>query len=197
MREVLIEAQYLLERTPKRCALMLILLLVSLFLAGAVFGPGTDGVDRRTVPALDLDRYMGEWYEIARFDHPFERGMTAVRARYTRRPEGIEVVNSGLRAVSGRRKEVRGKARTTSDPGRLRVSFFWFFYSDYDVLELGEEYDWALVGGSSPKRLWILSRTPRLSAPTLDRILRLAARRGYDTEQLIFVEQPAEEHAVR
>ncbi len=92
---------------------------------------------------------------------------------------------------------MRGKARTTSDPGRLRVSFFWFFYSDYDVLELGEEYDWALVGGSSPKRLWILSRTPRLPAPTLDRILRLAARRGYDTERLIFVEQPAEEHAVR
>ena len=67
-------------------------------------------------PPPDLDRYMGEWYEIARFGSPFRRGMTAVRARYMRRPEGIEVVNSGLRAASGRRK-VRGKACTTSDPG--------------------------------------------------------------------------------
>ena len=74
-------------------------------------------------------------------------------------------------------------------PGRLRVSFFWFFYSDYNVLELGPDYDWALVGGGSSKYLWILSRTPRLPSRTLNQILRLAEARGYRTGKLLFVDQ--------
>ena len=74
-------------------------------------------------------------------------------------------------------------------PGRLRVSFVWFFYSDYNVLELGPDYDWALVGGGSSKYLWILSRTPRLPSRTLNHILRLAEARGYRTGKLLFVDQ--------
>ena len=77
----------------------------------------------------------------------------------------------------------------TAMPGRLRVSFFWFFYSDYNVLELGPDYDWALVGGGSSKYLWILSRTPRLPSRTLNHILRLAEARGYRTGKLLFVDQ--------
>ena len=156
-------------------------------------------IDRRTVARFDVARYMGRWYEIARIENRFERGMTDVWADYLLLDDGtVEVINSGFDTRLGVRREAVGRARVQGfAPGRFRVRFFGPFGADYDVLELGEEYDWALVGSSSPKRLWILSRTPRLSAPTLDRILRLAARRGYDTEQLIFVEQPAEEHAVR
>lgn len=170
---------------------MLTLIFISLLIAGAVYGAGTDNVDRHTVHMLDLKRYMGDWYEIARYDHPFERGLMEVKASYGLRNDGrIDVRNSGTRLYGERRKTVRGKARTTDQPGRLRVSFFWFFYSDYNVMELGEEYDWALIGSRSAKYLWILSRTPRLPSPTLNRILRLAERRGYKTDNLIYVDQP-------
>lgn len=170
---------------------VLILFFLSLLVVGVVYGSGTDNVDRRPVRELDLDRYMGDWYEIARFDHPFERGLVEVRTRYTQYPDGrIEVLFTGVQLHNDRRKQVRGKVRTTTRPGCLRISYFWFFYSDYHVMELGDEYDWALVGSRSSKRLWILSRTPRLPAHTLNRILRLAERRGYDSGRLLFVDQP-------
>ncbi len=173
---------------------MLILIFVSLLIVGVVYGAGTDNVDRRTVRVFDLERYMGDWYEIARYDHRFERGLMEVQATYRLRGDGrVDVRNSGTDLHSERRKTARGKARTTAQPGRLQVSFFWFFYSDYNIMELGEEYDWALVGSRSAKYLWIMSRTPRLPAPTLNRILRLAERRGYKTSGLIFVDQPTEE----
>lgn len=168
---------------------MLILLIISLMIVGFIFGRGIDEIDRRTVRRFDLARYMGDWYEIARYDHPFERRLDAVRTTYTLRDRGIDVINSGRDTRSGRRRTIRGKARTTTQPGRLRVAFFWRFYSDYNILELGEAYDWAVIGGSSAKRLWILSRTPTLPAHTLQRILQLVARRGYAVDKLLFVGQ--------
>lgn len=133
---------------------------------------------------------MGRWYEIARYDHSFERGLTEVEARYELQPDGkVSVVNSGVDPRTGRRSDARGKAYATSVPGRLRVSFFWIFYSDYDVLALGDDYEWSLVGSRSPKFLWILSRTPALPPQTLNRILALARRYGYDTDCLLFVDQ--------
>lgn len=142
---------------------VLILVFISLLIVGSVYGTGTDNIDRRTVGVFDLKRYMGDWYEIARYDHRFERGLMEVRASYRLRADGrIDVRNSGVSLYGERRKTARGKARTTNHTGRLRVSFFWFFYSDYNVMELGEEYEWALVGSRSAKYLWILSRTPRL-----------------------------------
>ena len=102
-----------------------------------------------------------------------------MQAHYELRPDGrVAVENSGVDYRSDRRKRARGKAHATATPGRLRVSFFWFFYSDYNVLELGPDYDWALVGSSSSKYLWILSRTPRLPSRTLNHILRLAESAG-------------------
>ncbi len=169
---------------------MLILLMLTLLLVGFTLGRGSDGIDRRTVERIDLPRYMGDWYEIARYDHPFERGLREVRTSYRLRDDGeIEVINCGVDARSGKRKTIRGKARTTPQIGRLQVSFFWIFYSDYDILELGDAYDWAIIGGRSARRLWILSRTPTLPAPTLHRILALAHRRGYAVDRLLFVEQ--------
>lgn len=151
-------------------------------------------VDTSTVNELNLDRYLGTWYEIARFDHSFERGLVGVTATYSYRDDGkIKVVNAGYKnSLDGAYKESVGKAKQPNSekaPGKLKVSFFWFFYADYFILELDEKYQWALIGSSSGKYLWILSRTPQLEQQTLDFILEKARERGYDTENLIWVEQ--------
>lgn len=167
-----------------------ILLVVALLVMGMVYGMASDRTDRKSVPSFDLARYMGTWYEIARYDHRFERGLAGVRAQYELRPDGrVGVLNSGTDYRSGRCKRVRGKAYAGRSPGHLRVSFFWIFYSDYNVMELGRDYDWALVGSGSSKYLWILSRTPTLPVRTLNHILRLAEQRGYRTDRLLYVDQ--------
>lgn len=148
---------------------------------------GAKGVDNSTVGDLDLNRYLGSWYEIARFDHSFERGLTNAKAQYVLNDNGtISVTNSGFK--NGEPKISEGKAKVTDTPGLLRVSFFGPFYSDYRVMMLGENYNCALVGSGSPKYLWILSRTPEVPQDVLDLILAEASRRGYDTEKLIWVE---------
>ena len=145
-------------------------------------------VDNSTVNSLDLSRYLGDWYEIARFDHSFERGLTHAKASYSLNPDGtIAVTNSGL--LKGKQKESVGKAKTTGTAGLLRVSFFGPFYSDYRVMMLAEDYSYALVGSKNAKFLWILSRTPELPDNVLKEILSVATARGYDTDKLIWVEQ--------
>lgn len=153
-------------------------------------GAHDDMIDRRTVTSLDLERYMGRWYELARYDHRFERNMVQCEAFYTLRDDGtIEVRNSGLDITTGEPHTSVGKAKAGKHPGQLRVSFFLFFYSDYNILALGPNYEWALVGSRSPRYLWILSRTPTLPRTTLEHILNLARHRGYDTTKLLWVEQ--------
>ncbi len=145
-------------------------------------------VDNSTVPSVDLNRYLGSWYEIAKFDHPFERGIEYAMANYTLRDDGkIDVLNTGIK--DGRAKDAKGIAKTTSVPGLLRVSFFGPFFGDYRIMMLDADYQYVLVGGSTDKYLWILSRTPRLDDATLSRILAEADRRGYNTNQLIWVKQ--------
>lgn len=147
-------------------------------------------INTTTISALDINRYMGRWYEIARFDHRFERNLEQCEALYKLQPEGkISVENSGINAKTGEHKTSYGKAHAGKAPGQLRVSFFWFFYSDYNILALDEDYQWSLVGSSSPDYLWILSRTPQLPQQTLNNILDIARKRGYDTSKLIFVKQ--------
>lgn len=162
---------------------MLLLSLVLLLVACA-YSSNRKAVNRQTVEKLNLQEFMGTWYEIARFDHSFERGMTDVTATYRLLDNGkIEVINSGLR--NGKREEAIGKVKTTATPGRLRVSFFWIFYSDYNILAMGDDGQWALIGSSSPKYLWILARTPQLVPATLNHIIELAKTLGYNTEKLI------------
>ncbi len=148
-------------------------------------------IDRTTVKEVDLKRYMGNWYEIARFNHWFERGLEAVTAVYILKENGrIAVRNCGHKGgVSGKLKCTYGKAKLPdpAQPGKLKVTFFLFFYSDYYILELDENYQWALVGSSSVNYLWILSRTPHMPSQTLTGILQKARARGYDTNKLIFV----------
>ncbi len=175
----------------------MLITLVILLLAGCVCCASATGTINRTpVPTLDLQRFLGHWYEIARYDHRFERHLEAVETDYKLLDNGkIEVLNRGIDSRTGKVQTARGKAHTTDHPGQLRVSFFLFFYSDYNILEVDEEYEWALIGSNSPKYLWILSRTPSLEPATLQYILRLARQRGYLTSQLIFVRQPALAHA--
>ncbi len=167
---------------------MILLLLLLMFIAVCVYGAGRDNIDRRTLPTFSLQRFMGRWYEIARFDHAFERGMRRVTAEYILSADGsVEVLNSGIRG--SRRLTVRGRAKTTRQGGRLRVSFFWIFYSDYNIMEMAPDGRWALIGSRSPRYLWILARTPSLPENELKHIVSLAEQRGYDTQNLIYVEQ--------
>lgn len=150
-------------------------------------------VDVTSVNQLDLKRYMGTWYEIARYDHSFERNLVGVTATYKLRPDGkITVINQGYKnTLDGKLSRARGKAKQPDpeEPGKLKVSFFLFFYADYYILELDKDYKWVLIGSSSNKYLWILSRTPVLDKQTLNYILDKAQQRGYDTSKLIWVKQ--------
>ena len=119
-----------------------VLSLAGLLTGTTCRGDNSEKINTSTVKQLDVERFMGRWYEIARYEHRFERGMTHVTAEYTLQPDGkIRVVNRGLK--DGKPKDIVGKARQPDPvkyPGRLEVSFFLWFYSDYYVLELGEEY---------------------------------------------------------
>ena len=148
-------------------------------------------IDTRTVTRFNLSDYLGTWYEIARFDHSFERGMENVTAEYLLRDDGkVDVINSGWR--DGEYKVAVGKAKQpdpTGFPAHLMVSFFLFFYNDYNVLMLDDEYQLSLVGSKSPDYLWILSRTPFVDEAVLAPVLQEARKRGYDTTKLIWVDQ--------
>lgn len=150
-------------------------------------------VDNSTITTFNLDRYLGKWYEIARYDHSFERDLVGCTAEYTLRDDGkIKVLNCGhLKTLDGPYKESIGKAkaRRNGKPGQLEVSFFGPFYGDYNILELAPDYSYSVVGSSSPRYLWILSRTPHLAPATRNRILSNLQQRGYDTDKLIWVEQ--------
>lgn len=149
-------------------------------------------VDNKPVSFLDLNKYMGLWYEIARFDHSFERGLVGVTATYSFNSDGtVRVENKGYKnTLDGKEKIAIGKAKTVKGiPGQLKVSFFLWFYADYNVLLIDKNYSYVLIGSKSPDYLWILSRTPKLSAKDYKKLIDEAKRRGYDTSKLIRVLQ--------
>jgi len=143
----------------------------------------------KTVPNVDLQRYLGTWYEIARFPHSFEKDLQAVTATYTMRSDGkIDVLNAGDKMhPGGKHKTAHGKARIPDKniPGYLQVSFFLCFYADYYILELDTiDYQYSLVGSKSPNYLWILSRTPNMSGDTYNMLIEKAKQLGYDVSRL-------------
>lgn len=145
-------------------------------------------VNSTTVENLDLSRYLGKWHEVARFDTSFERDLVRVTAHYSLNSDGtINVVNRGYNLRTESWDESKATAKATSDPGRFKVSFFPLICSEYNILSVSEDYQWALVGSSSPNFLWILSRTEELHPDTLDHIISLAERRGYDTSKLLIL----------
>ena len=163
-------------------------MLISLCACGCVSLPR--GV--HPVKEFDLNRYLGKWYEIARLDHPFERGLQGVTAEYSLRDDGgVRVVNRGFSTSKNEWKEVEGKAYFVrgKDEGYLKVTFFWPFYGSYVVFELDKEnYQYAFVTGSSKSYLWLLARSPSVSEELVDRFVKRATDLGYDTDELIFVE---------
>ena len=166
-----------------------ILLMTAIVLSTLASAKSYD-IDRTTVSDIDLKRYMGRWFEIARFDHSFERNLDYCEAFYALQDDGtISVTNTGLNSRTEKRKTAYGKAKIGERPGQLRVSFFWFFYSDYNILALSQEYEWALIGSKSERYLWILSRTRHLDSNTRNNIVAIAQSRGYDTSKLIWVKQ--------
>lgn len=168
--------------------------LIPIALAAFIF-PGLilaqDGRIGAVIPGFKLSRYLGKWYEIARFDHSFEKGMTDVTAEYVLRDDGkVDVINSGWK--NGKFKVANGKAKQPepeTEPSRLKVSFFLFFYSEYNILMLDDKYRYALVGSRSPEYLWILSRKPSIPDDVRKAILAEAVKLGYDTSKLIWVDQ--------
>ena len=164
-----------------------LLALIPLLFLSCTFAP--EGIT--PVSGFEVDRYLGTWYEIARFDHRFERGLTDVTATYALREDGgVEVINRGYDTEESEWKEARGKAFFTGDPsvGQLKVTFFWPFYGGYNIIELDrEDYGWALVCGPKMTYLWILARTPSLDGNILNRLIARARELGFDTDRLLYV----------
>ncbi|MDO3379050.1 lipocalin family protein [Geoalkalibacter halelectricus] len=168
-----------------RVAIILVFLAA---LSGCVRVPAGVSV----VDGFELERYLGRWYEIARLDHPFERGLIAVTADYSLGEGGaIEVLNRGYDPAKERWKEARGRAYPVGAPGegRLKVSFFGPFYGAYNIIALDHaEYSYALVSGPSRNYLWILAREPRMEPALLAELVGQADRLGFVVDELIFVE---------
>jgi len=161
-------------------------LLVLIPLASCASIPG----GARAVRPFDAERYLGRWYEIARFDFRFERNLDNTTADYSFNPDGsIKVDNRGYDYVRGEWKRAVGKAKLLKDKdtARLKVSFFGPFFAGYNVIALDSEYRYALVAGNSLDYLWILSRETSLPENVKQEYLKIAEDLGYDISALIWV----------
>ena len=157
----------------------------------AGFLVGTPANDLPTVQEVDLNRYAGLWYEIARLPNSFEKGLECVTAQYTLKPNGkVEVLNKGYSAKKGAFKSSKGRAWVPDEnyPGRLKVSFFWPFAGNYYIISLDKDYAYALVGDPSRKYLWVLSRTTKLDETIYSELLAKARTYGFDTKTMIRIQ---------
>lgn len=156
--------------------------------------------DPPVVPHLDLDRYLGRWYEIAHLPAFFQRGCVATTATYALRDDGdIEVVNRCRKGgLDGKPSDAKGKAWVVDEEtnAKLKVQFFWPFSGDYWVLALDDDYRWALVGSPDRDYLWILSRTPQLPEGRYEALVNKARDLGYPVEKLIVTPQPGAKETV-
>ena len=141
--------------------------------------------------AVDIDRYLGRWYEIARYDQSFQKGCEAVTADYSLRADGsIDVINR-CRKPDGTFSQARGRAKVAGQSGaKLKVSFFGPFYGDYWVLDRADDYGWSIVGEPSGRYLWILARDATPAEPVVQKLVGRARNLGYDTSLLLYTRQP-------
>ena len=171
----------------KKLFFLLVLMMPMLF--GCTGIP--DGI--KAVDGFEVNRYMGEWYEIARLDHRFERGLNKISATYSLRPDGgVKVINKGWNEAKGKWEEAEGKAYFIDNPeqGRLKVSFFGPFYGGYNIFDLDKKnYAYAMISGPDKSYFWILSRTKQLPKATLKLLIQEAKQSGFATDKLIFVNQ--------
>jgi apolipoprotein D and lipocalin family protein len=166
-----------------------IMSIVAAVLAGcSPAGPsGNSSVPQPTKP-VEIDQYLGHWFELARYENRFERGCEAVTADYSLRDDGMVRVLNTCRGggINGRRKESEGRAKTVPDSGNaeLKVSFFGPFYGDYWILDRAADYSWSIVGEPSGRYLWILTRTPKPTKQIRNMLVEKAKALGYDVEML-------------
>jgi apolipoprotein D and lipocalin family protein len=175
---------------PWRRIWLALVVVASALLAGCASTSPPPGIT--SVTPFDVQRYAGRWYEIARLDHRFERGMTDVSAEYRAQPDGsIRVQNRGFDTAKGEWREAIGKAMFTGAPttASLKVSFFGPFYGGYHVAALDADYRWALVVGPDRSYCWILARDKQLAPAQRDAIVERARALGVDTAALIWVTQ--------
>ena len=144
------------------------------------------------VKDFQLDRYLGKWYEIARLDHSFERGLSNITAQYSLRDDGgVKVINSGFSKEDNEWQQAEGKAYFVdeTDSGHLKVSFFGPFYGSYIVFELEKkDYQYAFVSGPDTSYLWLLARTPQVDKKVTEQFVKRSQELGFDTSKLIYVE---------
>ncbi len=163
--------------------------LLAIFLLTSCTGV-PDGIN--VIENFEVARYLGKWYEIARLDHRFERGLNNISAEYSLKEDGgIKVVNSGLDTETGQLKQAEGKAYFTGkeDVGSLKVSFFGPFYGGYNIIELDQQaYQYAMVSGPDRDYLWILARQPKLQQDVLQKLIDRAKSLGFAVDKLIFPE---------
>ena len=168
-----------------------------LLLMSVVFLGGCLGMPQSVKPVneFQLDSYLGTWYEVARLDHSFERGLSNISAQYSLRDDGgVKVINRGYSIEKGEWKEAEGKAYFVegSDQGYLKVSFFGPFYGSYVVFELDKQgYQYAFVSGPDTDYLWLLSRTPQVAPEVLEKFNQMSKERGFNTDELIYVTHDA------
>lgn len=151
-----------------------------------------DTNDLPTVEKVDLSKYAGTWYEIARLPNSFEKGLECVTATYSLKSNGkIQVLNKGFAAKKGKYKTAKGTALVPDPayPGRLKVTFFWPFYGNYHILELDKDYQYALVGDPSRKYLWVLARNKTLEDSIYTELMDHAKSMGFDTDQVVRINQ--------
>ncbi|WP_270088948.1 lipocalin family protein [Sphingobacterium sp. SYP-B4668] len=164
-----------------------------LILSVSIFGSCQTIPDKaQAVTNFDKARYLGKWYEIARFDFKFEKDLKNTTAEYSLNEDGsIHVVNSGYDTIQLKQKQAIGKAKFVGEPttAKLKVSFFGPFYSGYNVIAIDSAYQHALVAGKNLDYLWILSRERTLPEEVKQHYLEIAKEVGYDTNRLIWVEQ--------
>jgi apolipoprotein D and lipocalin family protein len=147
----------------------------------------------KPVSEFKVNNYLGKWYEIARLDHSFEKGLSQVTANYSvKKDGGILVVNRGYSDVENEWQEAVGKAYFVNEntEGYLKVSFFGPFYGSYVIFELErEKYQYAFVSGPNSDYLWLLSRTPKVKPEIIEKFISMSKERGFNTDNLIFVPQ--------
>jgi apolipoprotein D and lipocalin family protein len=168
-------------------SLLGIALLTSLF-------TGCTGIPKNVEPVsgFDLERYLGKWFEIARLDHSFERGLSRVTAEYTMREDGgVRVLNKGYSKTADEWDDAEGKAYFVEDAttGHLKVSFFGPFYASYVIAMLDKEnYQYAFITGPDTSYLWLLARTPEVDETVRQAFMEFAQSKGFASEELIWVE---------
>ncbi len=168
---------------------IVLMMLVSVCATASDFPP------LETVGKLDLNRYLGKWYEVAAIPQSFQKGCVASTANYSLRDDGkIDVLNEcRLDSLDGKLKSAHGKAWVVNpeDTSKLKVQFFWPFSGAYWVIELGENYEYAVIGHPNRKYLWILSRTPQVDQQLIDGVFERLKDKAYDVSRIKLTLQPS------